>query len=484
MRGFRTWRYRRFHSAYGLAWMSLGLLCGIGLSQVITLRSWAIMIIALLVMLVSFARLRWYMIAIGTLMSVIVGIVHGSLALASLHPLVSLQGQEVVLHGVVVDDPVVTARGDTQINISSISQDSHHLNGSAWMTLRGERALGRGDTILVSGKAKQGFGPYQLTFSYPDVLSSLPSNDPMTKFRDEFVSAVRRVVIEPAASLGVGFVVGQKSALPHQLEEQLRVVGLTHLIVASGYNLTILVRAAKRLFEKRSKFLVLFATSFMTIGFIAISGASPSMTRAGMVAGLSIAAWYYGRAFHPIILILYVAALTAIINPMYVWADVGWWLSFLAFAGVLVVSPMIVRFGYRSQDKKPNGFIQILCETVSAQIMTLPFILLIFGKLPLLSIVANILSAPLIPLAMLLTTVAGLGAIVAPWMAQLIALPAEILLSYFIAIVRFLASPSWSQIEVSLTSPTMIALYGMLAVSAFLLWKKTKFNFRSQSIIE
>lgn len=481
---FHPWVHRRFHSAYGLAWVCLGLLCGLGLANLVAIRSWPIMIGAIAVTVVCFARLRWYMIVVACAMAVIIGIVQGSFWREALSMLEHRQNNIIEIYGVIIDDPVVTPRGDTQVSLSRLVIDKKSQRGSVWTTLRGERALSRGDKITIKGKAKPGFGPYQLVFSYPAIIASEPTDDPMVHLRDGFVNAVRQVVVEPSASLGVGFVVGQKSALSHQLDEQLRIVGLTHLVVASGYNLTILVRAAKRLFEKRSKFLVLFTTAMLTIGFIAISGASPSMSRAGMVAGLSIAVWYYGRTFHPIMLILYVAALTGMINPLYVWADVGWWLSFLAFIGVLIISPMIVKLVYKSNDKNPHSIVQIMSETVAAQIMTLPLILLISGKLPVLAIVANLVTAPLVPLAMLLTTVAGIGALVTPWCAAIFALPAEILLSYFIAIVRLLAWPSWSQINSTISVPMMIAVYGMIATILLMLWRKLRFNFRSQSIIE
>lgn len=481
---FRPWQHRRFHSAYGLAWVCFGLLCGLGLSKIVMIRSWTILLCAIVVTIVCFIRLRWYMIGVMTMMAIIVGIIHGSFWREALNAVEGRQGNMTEIQGVVADDPVVTARGDTTISISHLVLDNASYRGSVWATLRGEHILSRGDTVTIKGQPKSGFGPYQLVFSYPDVVSSQPSGDKMVQLRDNFARAVRRDVVEPAASLGIGFVVGQKSALPHQLDEQLRIVGLTHLIVASGYNLTILVRAAKRLFEKRSKFLVLFATTIMTIGFMAISGASPSMTRAGLVAGLSIAVWYYGRTFHPIMLILYVAALTGMLNPQYLWSDIGWWLSFLAFIGVLIVSPMLINMIYRTNDKNPHGIVQIMSETISAQLMTLPLILLVFGKLPVLSVVANILTAPLVPLAMLFTTIAGVGSMIATWGGSVFGLPAEILLSYFIAIVRLLALPPWSQLDMAISAPVMIALYIVVAGIGVIAWRKTRYNFRSQSIIE
>lgn len=50
--------------------------------------------------------------------------------------------------------------------------------------------------------------------------------------RDRFAEALRRVIIEPSASLGLGFVIGQRSELPPKLDDELRMVRLTHIVVA------------------------------------------------------------------------------------------------------------------------------------------------------------------------------------------------------------------------------------------------------------
>ena len=480
----RSWQYKKFHISYGIAWLCIGIICGLALSCIITNDSLGLLILAIAIILSSFMRIRWYGIMMIFCMAVVIGIIRGSSFTTELTPLAIKADSSVTIQGVIVEDPRVTARGDTMIGIANITIDTKKYTGTVWATLRGEQAFRRGDTIRLSGKTKSGFGIYQLSMTYPIVVATVKSDDPLINLRDAFVEAVRKSVVEPAASLGVGFVVGQKTALPHTLDEQLRIVGLTHLVVASGYNLTILVRAAKRLFEKRSKFLVAFTTIMMTVSFIAISGVSPSMVRAGLVAGLSIAAWYYGRRFHPIMLIAYVAAFTAMLNPLYLWADVGWWLSFLAFIGVLIVAPLLLRMIYRDRKKQPGGIVQIAMETLAAQIMTLPVILIVFGKLPVLAIIANMMAAPLIPLAMLFTAIAGIMTMIIPMFSVVVGLPAEILLSYFIAVVRMLAAPDWAQVDITLGPNMVVALYGLIVMSCVTLWRITRYNFRSQSVIE
>ncbi len=483
MMRFSTWQRKRYHSSWALGWLCFGLLVGLGLSKVTTVPAHTLFVVALIIVIVvSLVRTRWYAMAVLVMTAIMLGIMRGNAVSQQLALTDKLVGSAVTLQGVITEDPQITARGDTRVVLSSLRDARHHYLGSLWLSIRGEKSYRRGDGLTIRAVMKPGFGVYQLSATYVEVSDYVANHDPLLGFRDAFSAALRRTVVEPSASLGIGFVVGQKTSLPPQLEDQLRVVGLTHLVVASGYNLTILVRFAKRLFEKRSKFLVAFVSTSLIAGFIGISGASPSMVRASMVAGLSILAWYYGRRFHPMLLILYVSALTAMINPLYVWADVGWWLSFLAFFGVLVVSPLLIRVVLRGH--KVSSLLQIVFETTAAQIMTLPLILMVFGNLPVLSLIANILSAPFIPLAMLLTFVGGMVSLLLPALGMFVSLPAEILLSYFVAVIRWLSKPEWAQVTLTITTPLMVMIYSGVIMTVIVMVRHTRYNFRSQSLIE
>ncbi len=485
MHVFRSWRHKKFHSSYGLGWLCLGIVGGLYGSQFFV---WNIPIILIVVSIViailCIAKLYWYSVAFVIVAGGVLGIARGGMYANSLAPLASFSGKSMQFHGRIAEDPSITARGDMRMIVSSIMIDGKLYPGTIWVSTPSESRISRDDQVMVSGKAKSGFGVHQLSMSYASIAVVERTRDPLLRLRDQFGEAVRRVVVEPAASLGLGFVVGQKSALPPTLDEQLRIVGLTHLIVASGYNLTILVRLAKRLFEKHSKYAVASSSTALIAGFIVISGASPSMVRAGLVAGLSLLVWYYGRRFHPLLLIGYVAALTGIWQPSYVWADIGWWLSFLAFFGVLIVSPVVLRLFMKPTHTQPPVLLQITIESLAAQIMTLPFILLVFGKLSVVALVANVVTAPFIPLAMSVTFIAGITTMAVPVLGGFAGIVAEIILSYFVAIVRWLSSPSWAQIDVAISAPVMMGIYGIILVSVVILTRKTHYNFRSQSMIE
>jgi len=260
---------------------------------------------------------------------------------------------------------------------------------------------------------------------------------------------------EPQASFGLGLLVGQRTNLPANIINQLTAVGLVHIVAVSGYNLTILVRSAQRL-KLRSKYQITLLSLALVGSFLLVTGFSASIVRAAVVSSLGLWAWYYGRAIKPVLIIAFAAALTAIANPFYIWSDIGWYLSFLAFFGVLVIAPLIVKQFFK---KTPKLLTLVLIETLSAELMTLPLVMMIFGQMSLIALVANLLVVPLIPAAMLLAAIAAAAGAVMPLYAGWLAWPARYLLTYILDLVHMLANIPRVMLHLTISPTLMISAY-------------------------
>jgi len=209
---------------------------------------------------------------------------------------------------------------------------------------------------------------------------------------------------------------------------------------------------------------------------------SASIVRAAIISTLSLGAWYYGRKVKPLLIILFAAALTALWNPLYIWSDIGWYLSFLAFFGVLIVGPLVRQrlFGHESR-----GLLgEMVMETLSAQLTTLPIILYIFKTTSLMALPANVLVVPLIPLAMLLSFVAGIaGMLIAP-LAGWLAWPATILLTYLIDVATMFARVPNMQLNVSIGLFGMVLFYAVITFVMLILWRRNVRNAKITGIKE
>jgi competence protein ComEC len=393
-------------------------------------------------------------------------------------------GQTIIIDGNVREDVDTDAAGQLTIRLDTLRIAGKDIPGTLWVNSKTDVDIKRSDKLTIEGKIDRGFGSFVGTMYRAKIMSvKRPEpGDVARVVRDWFADGVRTAIPEPQASLGIGYLVGQKRALPNDLVEALQIAGLTHIVVASGYNLTILVRLARRLFEKVSKYLSALSSSIMIASFIAITGLSPSMSRAGLVAGLSLAAWYYGRRFHPLVLLSFAAVITVIINPSYIWGDLGWQLSFAAFGGVMILAPLLQRFFFG--EKKPGVFRQILGETIAAIIVTAPLLISAFGQFSNVAIIANLLILPFVPLAMLLTFIAGIAALVIPTASTIIGLPATWLLSYMTNVAEYLSHLSWAVTTVQISSFTVTICYFILIAICIYLWRITKFDLRNTNLIE
>lgn len=479
---------RQLHVSWLIAIFCGAIIIGLALArsfQVASLSSIVFFLLGMAISIVGLSRRYLYLIPIVIIGGVIVGIWRGSVHNIDLSDMAEFYGRTATLSGRVMEDVDSSADGQSTVRLNDLTYNNQNLHGSLWATIADNSSdIKRSDRLTISGKVSNGFGSFAGVIYKANLLKiTRPKpGDWALAFRDWFASGVRQAIPDPAASLGIGYLVGQKRALPIDLIEALKIAGLTHVVVASGYNLTILVRLARRLFEKVSKYLAALSAGLMILGFVSITGLSPSMTRAALVASLSLAAWYYGRKFHPLVLLPMAATITVIINPSYLWGDLGWQLSFAAFAGVMILAPLLQRYFFG--DSKPGIIRQILGETISATILTAPILISAFGQISNVSLIANLLVLPFVPLAMLLTFIGGIGAMIVPGWAMLVGWPATTLLNYMIWIAKELSKLSWATTELQVSGLIEVICYILIIGLCLYLWRATRYNLAEANIIE
>ncbi len=441
------------------------------------------LLVGILILVPIIKNQRMWMVAIVLISGIFIGLWRGGVGQIGLDYYQQIIGSQVEISGKVTEDPDIDKRNQTVLRLDNVVMNGRELPGKIWVVLVKNDVIRRSDIVTVKGKMTDGFGAFAGSIYRAEIVNverPVPG-DVAVGMRDWFAERVRGEVPEPQADLGLGFLLGMRRALPPELAEALKVAGLTHVIVASGYNLTILVRLSRRLFVKSSKYLSMLSSVAMILAFMAVTGFSPSMSRAGLVAGLSLAAWYYGRKIHPFVLLPFSAAITLLINPQFGWNDLGWQLSFMSFMGVIILAPLLQKYFFG--DKEQGSFRQILGETLSAQIMTLPLIVLTFGLLSNVALIANMLILPFVPMAMLLTFLVGIFAGV-PIVADLLAKLAEWLLGCMIWVADWLANQSWAQMEVQISGFSAVIMYMVLGLAIFYMARKTKFKFGEVNVIE
>ena len=319
----------------------------------------------------------------------------------------------------------------------------------------------RSDILTIQGVINEGFGNYAGSMFRPKITEVIrPSpGDFFLEVRDGFAEKIREYLSEPEAGLALGYLLGVKTEVDEDFLEMLQVVGLTHIIVASGTQLSILSEVAKKIFGKLSRFAGMTGAMLLIICFTGMVGLSPSMLRAGIVAIMSLGAWYFGREQKTWRMLLLVIAGTLVYDPTSL-NDLGWQLSFGSFFGLLIIGPKLKKFFFG--EREPGFIGETIFSSLAAGIAVLPILLYSFGSVSLISIVMNLLILPTISPVMGLTFTVGMGAMLLGDKSQIITWIAELtkaILDYHIGMINLLGSFEFFLVKVPKNNPMLWLIY-------------------------
>jgi competence protein ComEC len=204
---------------------------------------------------------------------------------------------------------------------------------------------------------------------------------------------------EPLAGLASGILVGLRERVDPSLVREFTASGLTHVVAISGWNIAIVgatCAALTRPLSRRRRSLVVGA---VIVAYTVFAGASPSVVRAALMAGVALLARESGRRAGASRALALAIVLMLLVDPSAV-VDPGFQLSACATAGLLAWATPLGEKLERRLPQVPGMIRESLAVSLSAQLATLPLVLFDFGRLSLVSPAANLLAAPLIPFVM------------------------------------------------------------------------------------
>lgn len=241
---------------------------------------------------------------------------------------------------------------------------------------------------------------------------------------------------EPTASIVAGMLLGINGDIHADVEAAFRRSGTTHILVISGWNITIVATISQALARRMSqhRLVQLIIPLLVIISYVLFTGASAAVVRAGVMGCILVVGRWVNRPRHvPTIIAAAVLLITAA-DPASVW-DIGMQLSTLATAGLVVfATPVEVFLRQRLPiGPKSDWIYESLASTLAAQIPTLPIMLSRLGVPSPWSILANVVITPVVPYAMLVGTVFLVIAMLIPWLAPFCAWMAAPLFGWIIA---------------------------------------------------
>jgi len=276
------------------------------------------------------------------------------------------------------------------------------------------------------------------------------------------MNALSTALPEPHASLSSGLILGGKQGLGKELLDAFILTGLVHIIVLSGYNVMIVADAVLKVFGLFAKRYAALAAGVVITVFVLIAGAGAASVRAGIMAGIALFGRSTGRTYDAFRALVVAAVLMLVWNPLLLMYDPGFQLSFIATLGLIFGTPLTERWVKKVQ---PSFLREIIAATIAAQISVLPLLVYQNGLFSFVSLPANILVLPLVPVAMLLSALAGLAGALVPALAPFIGLPAYAVLSLIISLTEFFAGLPFAGITIpAFPFVFVVVLYALLAL--------------------
>ena len=471
------------HQSYLMLAFSAGVILGTILALIFRINYfasgwWILVVVGLF--LYAFIRPRVFLIVVMLVAGMVLAFFRASTELIGEYYIRQFFDKTVVVTGIIDGDPETDEKG-TKIKLTGLEfgeSGEVKLAGSLYISAYKNYKLARGDKATLKGRLASGFGTYAGYMYRPNIVRHQrpEPGDLILKVRNWFSDRIKKLVPEPEVNLGMSYLLGMKSGLPDELSENLRIVGLVHIVVASGAHLSILVEIAKKIFGKISRVAALFFSIIFILFFMAMVGWTPSILRAGVMAILTLITWFVGRKISPIRMIVTVMAGTLLINPMFV-INLGWLLSFASFGGIMILGPKLTKFFYG--EKKPGFVGETVVTTLSATLMTLPITLYYYGTVSLISVVANLLILPTLSYAMGLMFLTGVVSGL-PFVETVVAFITEKLLEFHIAVVNFFGSMEYFLVKIPEEQPAVFLIYTIIMVPFLFALKKKVVQFKHE----
>jgi competence protein ComEC len=354
-----------------------------------------------------------------------------------------------------------------------------------------------GDALRVTGRLQT--PPVYEGFSYKDYLArreiysivehpqiertgvgqGSPFWSTLFSVKDRAREAIAHLLPDPEGSLLQSILLGIRSGIPDELGEDFQATGTSHILVVSGMNVVVvaalLSQAFTRVLGKRGAFWCVLAG---IVVYVLLAGADMPVVRAGVMGSLVLTAQNLGRRSTGTVALCAAGVFLTMLTPLALW-DASFQLTFAASLGVILFTPplrdaMERWLSMRLAATNARTALALagdpVIATLSALSLTLPIVALSFGRLSLVSPLANTLIAPVQPAIMTwggAATLVGLARWLEP-LAQPLAWVAWLCLAYTQGIVRWMAG--WPLASVSISRAAAAWLSGACMALLLAIW--------------
>lgn len=285
--------------------------------------------------------------------------------------------------------------------------------------------------------------------------------------KDRIVYVIGESLPRQQAGLMNGMLIGCREGLSDEVKEAFSDSGLLHIMAVSGANVAFLAAPLSmllRMLRIRKSAANLIIIAFLNL-FACVAGFEPSVLRAVFMACILLLAAVIHREADVYSTIAVSCIIMLIISP-YMLFNIGFQLSYAATLGIVML------YGNISKAIRcrfiPKKTADVIAATLAAQIGVFPITLIHFNKVSVISLVPNILAAPLLGIITVLGAAMAILGQISLTLSVLLGYVNNILLSAVLYIVKWSSSMPWATVR--MVTPPLAAVIAYYSAVLYLIW--------------
>ncbi len=257
-----------------------------------------------------------------------------------------------------------------------------------------------------------------------------------------------------------GVILGNNKNMTDDLRNQLNVTGLRYLTAISGVHIIIitLIMMSLLLMLGLWRGQAFYFTLIFVWLYIILTGFSASGIRAGVMGSILLLSQKLGRQNTSSRTIVLAAAIMLLLNPLLLFYDIGFQLSFLACLGIIYFKPILENLMKIITKEHARYIVEMLAVTLTAQLFILPVMAYNFGVVSLIAPLTSLLVLPIMAPLMIVGFLAASVGIFSQVASFVFALPCFVLLLYFKKVLDIFSQP-WAAATVPNVSWLWIVVY-------------------------
>lgn len=289
---------------------------------------------------------------------------------------------------------------------------------------------------------------------------------------------INGTLTDEEGNLLLAILLGDKDKLSEDIQESFKTSNLSHMLAVSGAHVSYIILGLTYVLQnsiigkKNGKIVCIF---FLLV-FMAITNFTPSVTRACIMAVLTLFSGIIYRKSDVYTNISVAALITLIFNP-YSLLDLGFQLSYGGTIGIII-------FIKRIQEKKSNSKVinyikQMALVSIYANIIIIPIMMYHFNTVSFTFIISNIMASPILGIIVITGFLFIIASITVKPLTRLIAIFIKPILSILIKISQICSKLPFSNILV--VTPYMFNVISYYAIILYCI--KSKKNNKCKIII-